>query len=196
MTEPVQHGSTPVRSSGVRQLVIAALLIAVGVVIPMYSPLKVVIEPASFTLASHVAIFIAMFVSPWVAVAVALGTTAGFLAGGFPIVVVARALSHVVWALAGAWWLRRHPDTLRTTRSTVLFALSVALLHAVCEVLAVTPFYLMGQMPPGFYEGGGFMVLIAGLVGGGTVLHSLVDFAIALAVWTPIARAGLAGERS
>ena len=191
----VPTASKPVRSSAIRQIVIAALLIAVGVVIPMYSPLKVVIEPASFTLASHVAIFIGMFVSPWVAIGVALGTTAGFFAGGFPLVVVARALSHVIWAFGGALWLRRHPETLNSARKVVAFAAVIAVVHAMCEVAAVTPFFFMGQMPPGFYEGGGFTVFVLGLVGGGTVIHSLVDTAIALFIWRPLARAGLVGER-
>ena len=40
---------------------------------------KIVIGPASFTLASHVPLFVAMFFSPGMAIAVALGTTFGFL---------------------------------------------------------------------------------------------------------------------
>ena len=60
-------------------LALTGMLIAIGIIIPTFSPIKVIIEPASFTLASHVAIFIAMFISPQqVAVAVSLGTTLGF----------------------------------------------------------------------------------------------------------------------
>ena len=83
-------------------LALTGMLIAVGIVIPMFSPIKIVIEPASFTLASHVAVFIAMFISPSVAVAVSLGTTLGFFLGGFPLTVVLRALTHVIFALAGS----------------------------------------------------------------------------------------------
>ena len=89
-----------------KTMVIAGLLCAVGIVIPMFSPIKVVLEPASFTLASHVAVFIAMFISPAVAVCVALGTTLGFFIGGFPIVVVMRALTHVIFAYFGAVYLK------------------------------------------------------------------------------------------
>ena len=64
------------------QLALAGMLIAIGIVIPMFSPIKIIIEPASFTLASHVPVFIAMFISPMMAAAVALGTTLGFLLGG------------------------------------------------------------------------------------------------------------------
>ena len=55
------------------QLALAGMLIAIGIVIPMFSPIKIIIEPASFTLASHVPVFIAMFISPMMAAAVALG---------------------------------------------------------------------------------------------------------------------------
>jgi niacin transporter len=52
----------------VKTMTIAALLSAIGIIIPMFSPIKLVIEPASFTFASHVPIFIAMFISPVVAI--------------------------------------------------------------------------------------------------------------------------------
>ena len=61
------------------KLTITGLLIALGVVIPMYSPVRIMLPPASFTLASHAVIFVAMFISPKVALAVAAGTTLGFL---------------------------------------------------------------------------------------------------------------------
>ena len=72
----------------IQKMCIAALLCAVGILVPMISPVKVTLEPMSFTLASHVALFLAMFVSPAVALAVSVGTTLGFLLAGFgPIVV-------------------------------------------------------------------------------------------------------------
>lgn len=62
------------KNHSIRHLTIAALLIGMGIVIPMVMP-KIVIGPASFTLASHVPVFVAMFFSPAMAIAVALGTT-------------------------------------------------------------------------------------------------------------------------
>ena len=47
------------KKHSVRHLTIAALLIGMGIVIPMVMP-KIVIGPASFTLASHVPLFVAM----------------------------------------------------------------------------------------------------------------------------------------
>lgn len=93
------------------QLALAGMLIAIGIVIPMFSPIKIIIEPASFTLASHVPVFIAMFISPMMAAAVALGTTLGFLLGGFPLTVVLRALTHVIFATIA-------PGTCRSTTAS------------------------------------------------------------------------------
>ena len=46
-------------SSMYRNLTITALLMALAIMIPIMMPLKVVIPPASYTLASHVPIFLA-----------------------------------------------------------------------------------------------------------------------------------------
>lgn len=48
------------KNNSVKHLTISALLIGLGILIPMVMP-KIVIGPASFTLASHVPVFIAMF---------------------------------------------------------------------------------------------------------------------------------------
>ena len=87
------------RKNSVRKLTISALLIGMGVIIPMVMP-KIMIPPASFTLASHVPLFIAMFFTPGVAVAVALGTTFGFFLTT-PVIIALRALSCVCvdWGL-------------------------------------------------------------------------------------------------
>ena len=63
------------KTNSVKRLTISALLIAMGIIIPMVMP-RITIGPASFTLASHVPVFIAMFISP--VVAISLGTGFGF----------------------------------------------------------------------------------------------------------------------
>ena len=98
------------KNHSIRHLTIAALLIGMGIVIPMVMP-KIVIGPASFTLASHVPVFVAMFFSPAMAIAVALGTTFGFFLT-LPPIIALRALSHVVFAVIGAFYLQKHPDIL------------------------------------------------------------------------------------
>lgn len=89
------------------QLVVAGVLCAVGLVIPMFMP-KIVLGPMSFTLASHVAIFLAMFISPAVAVAVCIGTTLGFFLTT-PLIIALRAASHIVFAVIGALLIKKYP---------------------------------------------------------------------------------------
>ena len=167
-------------------LALTGLLSAVGIVIPLFSPVKIILEPASFTLASHVAIFIAMFISPAMAVAVSLGTTLGFFLAGFPLTVVLRALTHVIFALAGAIYLKKHDNApIQSVRSSLGFSFVIGVLHAFCEVLVVLPFYLNGSMPQANYEKG-FFVSIFLLVGVGSVIHSMVDMCISIWLYNPI----------
>lgn len=164
--------------------VTAAMLCAVGIVIPMVCP-KIVIGPMSFTLASHVPLFLAVFISPAVAAAVALGTTLGFFLAGFPLVVVLRALSHIVFALGGALWLKRNSDMLRKAGGALLFGLVTGAAHAACEVLVVTAFFFGGSLSEASYSSGYFVTVLL-LVGLGGLVHSMADYAISIAVWRPV----------
>lgn len=175
------------RNNRIFKLVVAALLCAVGILVPMISPIKINIEPASFTLASHVAIFVAMFLSPKITLAVSVGTALGFQLAGFPPVVVARAGVHIVFAMLGAYWLAKHPDTLKKAGENLLFGLAVSTVHGVSEILAVLPFYLAGSLSAANYSKG-FMVSVVLLVGLGTVVHSMVDYYIAQLVYKPVSR--------
>lgn len=171
-------------NQNLQKLAIAALLCAIGIIVPSFSPVKLVLEPASFTLASHVAIFIAMFISPMTAVLVAIGTGIGFFLS-FPVVIAFRAFSHIVFAFTGAFLLKRYPGIMRSAGKVALFAAGIGILHAVCEVLVVMPFFFGNAMTTGYYAKG-FVHSVALLVGGGTVVHSLVDFAIAWVIWQPL----------
>ncbi len=175
----------------------AALLSAVGIVIPMFMPFpfKIIIEPASYTLTSHVAVFLAMFISPPVAVAVSLGTTLGFFLGGFPIVIVLRALTHVIFSLAGALWLKRHPHTLATFRGKLTLSSALAVIHAICEVLVVIPFYFGNMLAAKSYDSG-FLYSVILLVGVGTLVHSSVDFFISVYLWKALTRSRSISEIS
>jgi len=176
-------------------LLISAMLCAIGIIIPMFSPLKVVLEPASFTLGSHIAIFIAMFVSPVCALAVAFGTTVGFFLGGFPLVVVMRAATHIVFAGVGSVVLAKRPETLEKPVAASLFALLISVFHAISEVAIVMHFYFGNRMSGAYYSKGFFTSVIL-LVGVGTVIHSLVDFSIARIVWAPIKKMNMAKTRT
>lgn len=170
------------KTNKVHKLTIAALLVAVGILIPMISPVKLVLEPASFTLASHVAIFIAMFISPTVAITVALGTAVGFLLGGFPIVITLRALTHVVFAGIGSYILLKRPAILQSNIKMPFFSLFIGVLHAICEVAVVSIFYFGGELTTAYYTQG-FLQSIFLLVGVGTIVHSMIDFFLADVVW-------------
>ena len=71
-------------SSMYRNLTITALLMALAIMIPIVMPLKVVIPPASYTLASHVPIFLAMFLSRKMAACVVIGFYARLLCSRVP----------------------------------------------------------------------------------------------------------------
>lgn len=176
------------KSDQIAKLVIAALLCAVGILIPMYSPIKIFLEPASFTLGSHIAIFVAMFVSPFVAVSVALGTTLGFFLAGFPVVVVMRAASHLLFALIGAVILQKKPDILHSRSKSTVFALGVSVIHGLSEIVTVLPFYIGSSMSEAYYAKG-FVVSVVLLVGVGTVIHSLIDFIMARAIFKQLGSA-------
>lgn len=171
----------------VYRMVVAALLCAIGIMIPIVSPVKIPVGPMTFTLASHVAIMLAMFISPTVAVSVSLGTTLGFLLGGFNIVVVLRALSQVIFVVLGALWLKRHPYTLAKIGTNIFFNCIIALIHATGEVLVVMYFYFGNLLPKANYDNG-FVVSVLLLVGVGTFVHSTVDFYISILLWKALGR--------
>lgn len=178
--------------SSVRHLTIAALLIALGIIIPMVMP-KIVIGPASFTLASHVPLFIAMFFSPGIAIAVALGTAFGFFVS-LPIVVALRALSHLVFAVLGALYLQKNPGILTINgRFSLLnwkfqsYNFILGLIHSAMEMIVVSIFFFSGNMGEAYYTQGFFYTVFI-LLGVGGLIHSLVDYSIAYFVANLLAK--------
>lgn len=172
------------KTNSVKRLTISALLIAMGIIIPMVMP-RITIGPASFTLVSHVPVFIAMFISPVVAIAVSLGTGFGFFLSATPIIAL-RALSHLIFAVIGAVILQKHPEILinKEGKFTLLngklqlFNVGIGVIHSAAELVVVSVFYTMGNLP-GTYYTAGFMYSIFLLMGVGGLIHSLVDFSIA-----------------
>lgn len=156
-------------------LTITGLLTAIGIFIPLIMPFKVVIGPASFTLGSHVPIDMAMFRKPGTAAFVALGTTIGFLMAGFPIIIVARALTHILFATLGAYYLQKAPKTLVKTTSRTLFSFVINLIHGLGEVAIVYALTATGVTPPT----DGFLYTLIVLIGIGTLIHGMIDFELA-----------------
>ena len=152
-------------------MTMTALLTAIAILIPIVMPFKIVIPPASYTLGSHIAIFIAMFLS-------ILASSFGFLMAGYPMVIVFRAFSHIFFGTLGALYLQKFPDTLDKPKSSWIFNFVLALIHALAEVLACVVFYATS----GTNVENMFYVLFV-LVGFGTIIHSMVDYTLALAVY-------------
>ncbi len=165
-------------------LVLGGLLCAVGIVVPMFMP-KIVLGPMSFTLASHVAIFLAMFISPKLAVMVCIGTTIGFFLTT-PLIIALRAASHIVFAVIGAIIIKRNQKCLDVLFYIISLNVILAIIHAVAEVAVVSPFFFAGIMFSPEQLSGGYITSVLVLVGGGTFIHSLVDFMLALCIWKPL----------
>ncbi|MCW6674242.1 ECF transporter S component [Aerococcaceae bacterium NML130460] len=164
-----------------KTLTLSALLTAMGILLPMIMPIKLIIGPASFTLASHVPVFIAMFLSPTIAIATALGSTLGFFLAGFPIIIVFRALSHVLFAGIGAYWLQKKPVLLANHATKWRLSLVLNSIHAIAEYLVVLVFAFLPAsnmtMP---------LTSIFLLVGVGTLIHGAIDFEIASWIYKTI----------
>ena len=165
------------KNNSVLNMTYAAFLIALGIVIPMVIPVKIVIGPASYTLASHVPVMLAMFVSPLVAVLVALGTAFGFFMTT-PFIIGMRALSHVIFAFFGALYLQKRPTIIHSPKKMRVFNIVLGLVHALFETLIVTVFFMTDGLGEASYTMGFFQSVIV-LVGLGGFVHSLIDFSIA-----------------
>lgn len=162
--------------SSVKQLSIGAILTAFAILIPLMMPIKIVIGPASYTLASHIPLFIAMFISPATAILVALGSSLGFFLAGFPIVIVFRALTHLIFVTLGAFLIKRFPSFMDTKRFFLL-GIGLNLLHGLGEYIVVMALTSGGQTSDTYW------MTMLGLVGLGSALHGLLDFSLAYYFW-------------
>lgn len=154
-----------------KDIVYAALLIALGVLIPMVMP-KFDTGIASYTLGSHVPVMTAMFISPMTTILVAIGTAISYLMTSTPIVAT-RALSHIVFALLGSFMIQKNRNIIKTAKSETMFNITIGLIHIAAECLVVTVFLFSGaaDLKTIFTT-----VVIA--VGLGGFAHSFVDFFI------------------
>lgn len=143
------------RNNKIKEMMIAALLTAIAIIIPLsLGFLKVYIPPFTATIAAHVPMFIAMIISPKIALIVGLGSTLGFgiTSGG---VVALRAASHIIVGYVGGVLFKKYNNL----RKPILIT---APIHGLLEALAIIPFGL-----------GTREMLIITFVG--TLLHHLVD---------------------
>ena len=98
----------------------------------------------------------------------------GWLSHGYRF----RAFSHIFFGTLGALYLQKFPDTLDKPKSSWIFNFVLAVVHALAEVLACIVFYATS----GTNVENMFYVLFV-LVGFGTIIHSMVDYTLALAVY-------------
>jgi len=154
-----------------KEMAIAAVLAALAILIPYFS-ITLPIPPFTATFASHVAVIIAMFVSPWVAMLAAIGSAVGFWLKGLGPDVFARAMTHVIFAVSGAYMIKY---LVKKTYHIVFVAAITGILHALAEAIIVLPF------------GGKYTLAVAfGIVGVGTLIHHCIDFVIALVIVVPL----------
>ncbi len=166
-----------------KTIVITALLIAFGIIIPTaFGFLRVVLPPAfTATLTAHVPIFIAMFISPASALFTAIGTAIGFQFSGLDMVVVVRAASHIVFAMVGAYLIKKNT-------SIVLTGIITAVLHAFFEAAVVYAFLALGWTQA--KDGASFVTVAFYVTGIGTLIHNIIDYVIAVLIVKALSKAG------
>ncbi|MBO3642382.1 hypothetical protein [Streptococcus suis] len=162
--------------NSVKQLSISAILTAFAILIPLMMPIKIIIGPASYTLASHIPLFIAMFISLATAIFVALGSSLGFFLAGFPIVIVFRALTHLFFLTLGAVLVKRFP-ILMDSKRFLLLGIGLNLLHGLGEYIVVM------VLTSGEQTSATYWITMLGLVGVGSAIHGLLDFSLAYYFW-------------
>lgn|GEM_PF-164392 len=168
-----------------RKITIAAVLTAIAIIIPMFMPIKIIIPPASYTLGSHVPIFVACFISPLTAFVVCVGATLGFLFAGFPLVIVARAASQLIFALVMAFYIKKARNI--KISNMIVLSVVISIIHALGEALVVQ--WLL------FPTAANAEWVIWVLVGFGTFVHSMIDFWIAWGVLKGLRYAGVGIKR-
>lgn len=162
-----------------KDLVITALLIAFGIIIPtLFGFLRIILGPFTATITAHVPIFVAMFLSPASAVFTAIGTTIGFLVAGVDIVVTMRAASHIIFAIVGAYMIKQG-------RSVVLIGIVTAIIHAIAEATVVILFFIFGQPTDP-----STIITVAFITTGlGTIIHHCADYIIAVVLYKALEKA-------
>lgn len=73
--------------------------------------------------------------------------------------------------------------------SIFLFGLVMGVDHGVLEAVVVTAFWFSGMTMEGT-----FVSTVLGLVGVGTLVHSMVDYYLALLIWAAVSRSGKAAR--
>lgn len=168
-----------------REMVLAAILTALSILIT-YSPVKLVLPFFTLTVGSHTPTMLAMLVSPWVAVMTVIGSCIGFfmtIPAPNSIIVVARAATHLLFALAGCKMIKDGKLNI------YLIILITGVLHALAEgivVFALTPLIVPGQLA----------APAAAIALSGTFVHHFLDCAITAPIALALVRAKIISKLS
>jgi len=160
-----------------KEMVISALLTAISILIPNVFP-SIPLGPFTATFASHLPVIVAMFISPLVALMASIGSAIGFAIkfASMPWV-IARAAMHIPFPVLGAYILKKNGNIFITIFLTMI-------VHSVLEVIAVLPFLNVMPVTPKVLEIFGMAIPLtwAMVILIGTMIHHLIDSAIAVAV--------------
>ena len=161
----------------IKKITMSALLTAIAMIIPMYMPFKIVLEPIfSATFAAHVPGILALFIGPSAVIGTAIGSALGFfMALGNPWV-SARAFVHLAFGLFGYYMAKKEYNVF-----LILFL--TGLVHAGSEMLVGLVSLAVIEAPASIAE---YILVTVGL---GTFIHHCIDFAIVLIIYTPLYKA-------
>lgn len=170
-------------------IVVSAMMVALSFVLPYFMPLKITVPYVfSATLFSHVPVIISMFISPYTAIASCLGTTLAFgLLYGADLSVPARALSHIAFAVPGAFLIRK--GFMCKGVWIGVLAVILTLIHTGAEIIAAVSVWMVVN-PLNLNVQKVFV-----MIGAGSLIHGLVDFAAAFVVFQAAVRARLLEPR-
>ena len=161
-----------------KDISIAALLTALALAIPLFMPIKLILEPIfSATFTSHVPGILSMFVGPFAVIGTAVGSALGFIQLG-PWVML-RAFSHIIFGLCGY-------KMLKSKWNVFLVLLLTGLLHAGAEMVVG-----LFSIPFIATPAGGLLKYIIITIGLGTFIHHCIDFAISIVIFYALKSARL-----
>lgn len=149
---------------------ISSIVIGISILIPFYTPFKLVIPPASYILFSYVPVFLALYYSWRLALFAVLCMSIALYSTHYPLSIVAECLSHLLLAIIGSTYIKNHADVLNSVRSYIPFCIRMACLVALGEMgVSMLIFFIKHDITPNTI----FVALI--LVGGVALVHSFIE---------------------
>lgn len=163
-----------------KKLVIAALLVGLAIIIPNLSLPVIPIPEFSVTLFAHVPVMLGMLINPLVGAATALGSALGFFIKGLPPVVPMRAISHILFALAGGYIMLRPKS-----KFSILHAFLASLaLHVVSEVAVVALWFKTSSVQMALSVGAPVFAL-----------HHTFDFVVSVIIFIALQKAKVVDKK-